>query len=676
MSDSPLLPELSDSTDSDNTGNQPDVAESTLLPANRVVTSASQVWDIANNLTLNWEKAISNAARITAKLNGDRPYNSRTLANQGKAWKTNISTGFLSTECGKVPPRFYMPVLQANYLTAAQLPTSWPNGVEKTEFFRTELTRAIRSWKKWPFFIRGLSREVAVFGLGYAAYFDKYEWRPSLVRMDKGFVPTGTEIMDDQIPFFCVKWDYKPGDMLRLLRLNKEAGLNDWDEAATVKAINNAAPVPPSQDRSDERTYEELIRQSVESYSYAKGAKLIQCFHLFATEIDGKVSHYIVDVNTKELLYRKEDAYASMSDVCIPHVFDYGDGTLQGAWGAGQILYDMAVQVEKVRNDSLDNLRNQNKLKIQVQDAKDVNTVKLVVNDTMMIVSGGQFNGAAAALPQNVDAYINLDAQLTRLAQEKIGAFVPPIPLSPSDIKAAQVNAAMMKEQELQQALLDNWLMQVAQLINAMTRRLTLADSPDPMAQEFRRKLLQVLTEEEIQILVNQPTVQTITEFTPFVAQQRAAFAATKANNPLYNQRALELVQAEAAGGMQFAEGVLRPEGDQSVELEAQRQQTLENAALAQGMPVPVLPSDNDWIHAQVMQPFFGPLIQQGNLQVAQLGLQHFAAHYSQGVAKKTWPPEQINETKKFIAEVEKAIAQAAQQQQMNQEQQQMQPGV
>lgn len=667
----PLLPELSENTDTDSTGNQPDVSEGNLLTANRVITSASQVFDISENLVVNWEKAIKNAAKITAKLNGDRPYNSRTLANQGKAWKTNISTGFLATECGKVPPRFYMPILQAKHLTAAQLPVGWPNGVEKTEFFRTELTRAIRSWKKWPFFIRGLSREVAVFGLGYSAFFDSYEWRPSLIRMDKGFVPTGTEIMDGQIPFFCVKWDYKPGDLLRLLRLNKEAGLKDWDESATVKSINDAAPIPSSSDESDSRTYEELIRQSVESYSYAKDAKLVQCYHLFATEMDGRVSHYIIDINSKELLYTKEDAYASMEDVCVPMVFDYGDGTLQGAWGAGQILYDMAVQVEKVRNDSLDNLRNQNKLKIQVQDAKDVNTVKLVVNDTMMIVSGGQFNGAAAALPQNVDAYITLDGQLTRIAQEKIGAFVPPIPLSPSDIKAAQVNAAMMKEQELQQALLDNWLMQVAQLINAMTRRLTRADNPDDTAKKLRTTLLEKLTEEEIELLVNQPTVQTITEFTPFMAQQRAMFASSKTNNPLYNQRSLELVQAEAAGGLQFAEGVLLPEGDQSVMLEAQRQQTLENAALAQMMPVPVLPQDNDWVHAQVMEPFFGPLIQSGNIQVAQLGLQHYAAHYAQGVAKKTWPKEMINKTKQMIAQLEKAIADA-----QGQQQQQQQPTV
>lgn len=501
--------------------------------------------------------------------------------------------------------------------------------------------------------------------------------------MDKGFVPTGTEIMDEDIPFFCCKWDYKPSELLALLKQSKEAGLTHWQEEASVKAINGAMPVAASTDDSEERTYEELIRQSVEAYSYSKSARVIQTYHLFVKEYDGRVTHLIVlredsgqgggnGEHTPSLLYKREYAYQSMKDVCIPLVFDYGDGTIHGAWGAGQILYDMAVQVEKIRNDSIDNLRNQNKAKVQVNDAKDVNQVKLVVNDTMMIVSGGQFSGNVAALPQNIDGYMALDAQMTRLAQEKIGAYVPPIPLSPSDIKAAQVNAAMQKEQEIQQALLDNWLMQVARLISAMTSRLCDPLSPDPVAKKCLERLKQYLTDEEIDMLAKQPALSSITEFTQFAAQQRAMFAASKANNPLYNQRALELVQAEAAGGMHFAEYVLLPEDDQSMVMAAQRQQVLENAAMAQGMPVPVLPQDNDWIHAQTMEQPMMQVLQAGNFPVARIGLQHYVAHYTQGVAKKLWPKDQINPTKQKIAQYEKALMEGEQAAQQQQAQEQM----
>jgi hypothetical protein len=661
------------STSTGDFGNSPEISLGNLESKRRVIETGKQAFDVCERLVDDWAEGIKHAAQITAKLNGERPYSSRVLKNQGKAWKTNISTGFLGTECGKIPPRFYMPVMSAKYLTAAQLPISWPNGVEKTQFFREEVTRAIRSWRKWNFFLRGLAREVGIFGIAYPCYFDAYEWRPSLIRMDKGFVPTGTEVMDSDIPFFCVKWDYHPWELLELLRKSKEAGLQNWNEEATVKAINKAMPISASTDNSNERTYEELIRESVESYSYAKSAKRIEAYHLFAKEHDGAVSHYVVLRANKDeedgLLFSKEDAYESMDAAVCPMIFDYGDGTIHGSWGAGQILYDMAIQVEKVRNDSIDNLRNQNKLKIQVQDAKDVGQVKLTVNDTMMIVSGGQFNGAAAALPQNIDGYMRLDQELTRLAQEKIGAYVPPIPLAPSDIKAAQVNAAMQKEQEIQQALLDNWLMQVARLIEMMVKRLTNPMTPDSTANRLQKKLREKLTEEEINLLVDQPSIQTITDFTPFAAQQRAMFAASKMNNPLYNQRNLELVQAESAGGMHFAENVLLPEGDQTMVLEAQSQQTLETVALMQGMAMPVLPRDNDWIHAQTLEEPLKQALQQGNTQFARIGLAHYAAHYSQGVAKKQWPRDQINETKRKIAAGEKMLneqeqAIAAQQQQ------------
>ena len=96
-----------DVDDPDYMGNSPDVKEGGKLEAERVITSASQAFDICERLVQDWDKGVANSAQITAKLNGDRPYNSRTLKNQGKAWKTNISTGFLSTECGILPlPNF------------------------------------------------------------------------------------------------------------------------------------------------------------------------------------------------------------------------------------------------------------------------------------------------------------------------------------------------------------------------------------------------------------------------------------------------------------------------------------------------------------------------------------------------------------------------------------------
>jgi hypothetical protein len=667
----------------DSTGNTPIVTDD-LQVENRTISSVDQAFQVCETLVNDWKKGIITSARITAKINGERPYNQKKLEQNEKGWKTNISTGFLATECSKVTPRLFMPIKTAKYLTAAQLPPGYPDGEIKSQHFRQIITDTIRAWPKFNPFIRGLAREVGTFGFAFASWFDEYDWRPTLMRMDRGFVPQGTEITEEPV-FFMAKYDYKPSELMALLRSSIEAGRDEWNKDNVVQAVNNAAPVPVDATYPNARSYEELIRQATWSFSYSKGAKVIRTWHLFAKETTGMVSHYILVSDTaggttanaagspdqsKRLLYQYLDQYPTMNDAVNTMVFDYGDGTVHGSWGAGQILYDLAAQVEKIRCDSIDNMRNSNKMKLQVTDAKNVNDVQLTVNDTWMIVSGAQFAGVTAALPQNMEGYELLDAKLTQLAQQKIGAFVPPIPLQPSDIKAAQINAAMSKEKELQEALLENWLIQFAQIVQTITRRLCNPESPDPIAREVMGKLMQKLQPDEIDMLVKQFPVKSVMDFTEYKAQQRAAFAASCLNNPLFKQSALARVMAEGSGDESFIETIVLPEGDQTEVLTAQRQQKLENAAMAIGQTVPVLPSDNDWVHMQTMKPDLGNMLMQPNMntQLATIGLQHYASHWEQGVAKKQIPQEAINDEKSWIASAEKTIAAHQQREQLQQQ--------
>jgi hypothetical protein len=674
---------------SDSTGSSPEVSVN-LKVKNRVINSVNQAFSVCETLRNDWKDGITKAARITAKINGERPYSQKKLENAGKGWKTNISTGFLATECSKVTPRFYMPIKTAKYLTASSLPPGYPDGEAKTEFFRQAITEVIRTWPKFNFFIRGLAREVGVFGFGFCWFPDEFDWRPTLVRMDKGFVPQGTEVMETEPAFFMAKFDYKPSELLELLKDSVDNGRSEWNKDNVVAALNNALPPPTESTIYEARSYEELIRQSVWQYTYTKGNKLIETWHLFAREADGRVSHYILlsgnqsgnpNYNYKavagsskvdsRLLYENLDQFDSMTDVVNTLVFDYGDGTVHGSWGAGQILYDLAAQVEKVRCDSIDNMRTSNKIKAQVPEAKNVNDVKLSVDDTMVIVSGAQFAGNMASMPQDINGYEVLDQKLTRIAQEKIGAFVPPIPLTPSDIKAAQVNAQVLKERELQEALLENWLIQFAVVVKTITKRLCKKGSPDDTAKGLVKILKERLTDEEIKILSEQFPVQSVADFTEYSAQKRGMFAQSVMGNPLFRQSVAARIMAEGAGDVRFVEEIVKPEGDEQDSLAAMQKQQLENAAMAIGQNVPVLENDNDWVHMETMKPGLMKTLEAGNVQLAQIGLQHYAAHYAQGVAKKGIPKDKINEEKSLIAAIEKQIAAIQESEQIKQQTQQ-----
>lgn len=675
-------------------GNSPDINEKTLEVENRVITDVNQAILVCETMINDWKKGIINSARITAKINGERPYNQRKLENAGKGWKTNISTGFLATECRKVAPRLYMPLKTAKYLTASTLPEGWPDGEKKTGVYRQAITETIRSWPKFNFYIRGKAREVAYFGYAFDVFFDQYEWRPTLMRMDKGFVPQGTEVMEPEFPFFMAKWDYRPDELLRLLKANVDAGRDEWKKQAVVQAINGSNVVPVDATYPQARSYEELIRQATWTFTYAKGAKVIQAWHLFVKEVTGKVSHYIMlgsqtgvtasnqttdQTANGRLLYENLDQYESMEEAVNATVFDFGDGTIHGSWGIGQILYDLSVQVEKVRCDSVDNMRMTNKMKLQVPDAKNVNDVKLNVTSDMMIVSGAQFAGNTAAMPQDISGYELLDQKLSQIAREKIGSFIPPIPLQPSDIKAAQINAKVSDEKELQVDSLECWLIQNAPTIKNMSKRLLDPQSPDPVAKKLRAKLVGngspeapgILTEEEVEKLIESTCSQSIASFTEYAAQQRGLFAASVMNNPLFRQSSLARVMAEGAGDERFVQSIVLPEGDQSEQIAAQHDQLVENASMFIGQPTPILTSDNDWVHMQTLKPGLMQTLQAGDYQKAQIALQHYSAHWAQGVNKKTIPDDQINSEKAFIASAEKTIEALQQKAQIAQQHQQ-----
>jgi hypothetical protein len=696
-------------------GAAPDVDESTMTAENRVVQSVEQAVAMTEQDIQDARKLVVAARRITAKKQGAPPYNPATLKAQGKNWKRNISTRFFQKELNRAAPRLYMPVLNASTMTAASLPAGWVKGQDKTKFFRDTMTAAFRGWRKNDMFWRGLAMEVVDYGFAFTAWTDPYEWRPHMCRMDRGFVPRGTEVMDDKIARFTLKWPYRPDELLQIVRKAIDAGSEFWKKDAVAAAVDSATLPSMPQDMTQLRKWEELIREQSWDYNYSRGQRMIETRHLYVLEFSGKVSHYILwpdGPGEYKLLFEHLDEYESTDQCVIPLVFGYGDGTIAGSWGCGQLLYDLAAQVEKIRCDSIDNLLNSNKVRLQVPNAKDAATAQLLVNDTTIIATGAQFAQNVGGISGNPDGYMVLDGKMTEWAQEIVGSYLPPIPLQPSDIKASQVNAAIAKEAEVQKDVLECWLKQVALVIGEMTRRMLNPDSDDDYAQAVRSKLLGEdanwfkkmfnrvwekaadvsmlekiippapvrLTEEELQILVHQPVVQSVTEFTEFAASQRAAFAASVQNNPLFNQTAVARFMAGGVpnAGAAFVSEIVVPEGDTTSLTAQQRQQQIESSVmLVTGQPVPVVITDAHVVHYDALVKPLEQAIMGGLIQPAQAGLQHLSSHYAAGVQQKIWPPERINTDKAQLARLQKALeakmAEVQQQQAMQQMGQQRQ---
>ena len=635
------------------------------------IANPSQGISVCRGLIEDWERGIKNSRIITAHLNGKRPRSPKQLKALARDWLPNINSGELRNQCQKMPSRFFMPVFSASSLSSSRLPSRWPNAANKSEIYRSEVTTAIRRWKKWPWFVKKICREMSFFGFGFAVWFDEVEWKPTFIRQDQGFVPVGTELGDEDVPLFMVRWAYKVPDLIKTVEESREAGHDVWKLEAVAAAINAASTVTSDDSSENQRRYEELVRQAATG-ELEKGYRVVEAWHLFSVDPDKSVSHhvYLADQGKQKgnqkaetttenrLLFEKRGQFDSMDDVFCVMAFDGDDGTVHGSWGAGQMIFESSLEYEKTLNDWLGALRQAAKIKTQCQEGVEPSQVKLVVDDAMMLLKGATFAGNTAALISDPEPFTTALEALAEKSRERLGNYIPPIPIKPSDIKAAHVNAKMQEQEERRTEVLQMFLLQFGAIVRNCEKRMNsdMADGDDPIIKDMRKNLEGVLTREENKILADTVTQATIFEFTDIAAAQRAQFAQSKENNPFYNQRNLQLVQTRAVGGQEFSDFVLLPGDDLTVESLARREQGRETATMIQGIPQKVLPVDADWFHMLELRPVLEQVLTSGNVEIGTALAEHYTQHYIGAVAKKSMPKDRINPEKSFIAKVEKFL--------------------
>jgi len=655
------------------------------------ISDVEQAIEVFDNLFDDAEVIIEKAAMIRKKYDGiDPPYNPAKLKQEGKANKSNISTGCLATYCSRIPPRLYGIVNSAKFLTAVDLPKIDLYGIEvlpiensedKSRKLKEIYTRKVKEWVKWYPFLVGLANETSAFGHTFAAWTDDIDWRPRLYRLDAAQVPTGTEVLESEIPFFGIKDELQVHELFDKIRDKEIAEEAGWEVDNVIECIKEAAPLyrPDSTERQDQITWEDMCRELIPGYSNRKNVNIIVIGHLFAMEYDGRVSHWIFDRKQKKLLFKKEGRYNTMLDVVVPFVYEFGNGTIHGSQGAGHKLYDLAVGIEKARNSAIDNLRNRGKIQLEVDGGPSaLQKAKVIHHDDMTIIAGAKAVGQQVSLPDTTEASINLDNWYKSIAEDKIGAYTPPPRIPGVTTTATQEMISAERENEERQAISEFWLKNFSVLMDSMKRRMFNPMSTDQVSELARKEALAAgISEREIEIWRNTNASGSLLEFTSSEEAKVLQYASSVIGNPRYRQDVLEYDRTASAIGTRYAERWIIPAEDQTEQAEAIRMQTLELDALEKGRPVPVSPRDNHMIHIEILrgqkneqtgyfdQGAIGNYMQTGNIPAAQLAFNHYMNHVQ--IAEQTNQlGEGINDERDFQAQFKNVMLQIQKQGEQN----------
>lgn len=603
-------------------------------------------------------------AKITRKLNSEQPWDPAELKAAGLSWKSNFTTRPLNTLVSKVVGRFPRAVNSARFLTAASLPPGTPGEEKKTEFFRRELTLFLRSQPGWNDLVESLSHETVLFGYTATASLDDDEILPKPFRQDQFFVPAATRQTPEHASAVVFHVDVAPHIAYQMLQTGRKsaAAVGDarWDVAAFAEAINNALPENrrASGTASETRFFEDLYRQVSQGTSFV-GSEKVRLFHLLASELSGKVSHFITD-DTGKLVFTWLDQFNSMAEATSFFSFEYADGTLHGSKGLGRTAYAFATVLDRSRNDAVDRMQLAGKLVLQ---GPDNNATRLKMNVVGNVVTfSSDWTIASARIDANIEASVTLDDYLRRLLDEMSGSVSPTSFTGRDRVTKEEIDLLASREGERSDDVLSRWLQQFGAMVSSIQRRVLDPNTPNPTVRAFQQKLLTVLSAEELTYLRGSPALSVVQDLSNIERQSIITAATETMGNPLVDNKRLLWEKLSAQVSPEFANRILLPDDDQTVTAEAVRMQQLENVALGSGLPIPVSPRDNHKVHLATLLPLFASALQTASANPQQLGsvqfiLQHAKEHLAIAAQQGIKDPE-LEEIAMQVNQVEKAVQQ------------------
>lgn len=619
-------------------------------PTQRAVKDDSQAREIIQQVVEANRSRQAVNSRIMAKYNAERPNVQQKLEAEGLGWRSNFTSKPLPTLIEKVYPRFTEAVNGLKYFTSAALSNRWQGSVEKSEKFRAGLTKVIRSRVGWDQLVEDIAFENSVFGHAVAVWLDEYKWFPVLLPQDQVYLPDGTKQVVSNAQVVVAREVYLPHEFYEYIKDIDAAKTAGWLIPETINAINTASPTQLRESLgslSVDVWYRHAERELNVGASFQRGASVIQCYSLLVREVTGKISHYRLAGTDLKLVFQSDDRFASMEDCAAFFTFQKGNNTVHGSKGVGRDIYEFAGMMDRIRNEVVDRGIMSGKTLIQ-GDPRQLHKFKMsLIGMTAHVPTG--WTVLEQKIDGNLEPFLKLDAYFSQLADQLVGSVSIPKVEGEAFRSPQAWQLLAEREEETRDAKVGRFLKQFSTFIQTIQRRICSSECDDEDAKQFRKEMLESMSQEELDELAKQPVAQVVLDLTPVERQLTAAVVAEKRGNPLYNQRQLEVEDITARLGAEAADRLIYVENDPTQQAEQTRQQQLEfSAALSQGQPVPVSPRDAHELHINTLLPLAQAVAQavmQGSqpTETLEAVLAHVTEHYNfalqQGVPKENLRP-------------------------------------
>jgi hypothetical protein len=484
--------------------NQPKFAspDSTEI-VNKPISSAYQAFELFQRLQRDNQARANRNKLITDSYNGGTPFDQKRLDANAQGWRANFSTLVLATFVDRVTPRLTDAAHAMKYLTAAELPDSFIDAVNKTEKFRERTTEQIRSWNGWIDFVEQIATENVLYGYTAAVQMDHFEWRPQTFRQEDTLFDEQCPQLAEKVPVFCVKANYYIHEACAMIEDADTAERGGFNVANIKSAIEKAAP-PYDSFVYNPRQLSDMVREGNLYYSFHRSSKMLETVHIFVKCYDGTVDHWWVNRNGAKRSNQgknrpadrrpsrdtdpdepqlEEDPYElayfetvaeAMDDVITLFSFQAGNNRLFGSKGIGRLLYNISLAIEKARMSFIDAMYISGLLVGQAEEAI-IGRLQPHVRSPFLIIPEG-FQLLMQQFKVDIQNWVGLDMKLMNTAEIIAGAFMPqqqPINNNGQAVQTAtQSSIDVVKEEEVKEGVMNRWWVQFTRAIGSIQRRI------------------------------------------------------------------------------------------------------------------------------------------------------------------------------------------------------------
>lgn len=452
-----------------------DPATNNVLPSVLTFEQAYQTYK--NFVTDNRERNAKNAA-IARKLNGEQPWNPRKLKAAGQSWRSNRPTGFMSSLMKRLAPPYKQVIDQLPLLTYSKFSDESLGSETHQDIFRQGITDCIRHWEGWSDFLSQLIEEDIGFGYAAVGREDEFSWKPKMYRSDEAMFYVGCPQDSAKVKIWGLKEDFFVDDIVEKLRNPQAAQDAGWNVKNLVRKLNTAGrQFDDRGNQENERVYEDLIRENNLASSFTSSIRVVKAGHIFATNPEGGIDHYIFDRDDGTALFFRRARYLNMEQCLTLFTAEVGDRTLHGSRGAGRALYNTHVSVEQARNLINDALHLSGLLimrKTTKAGAGGTEGAGLTVNHPFAIVGDGYEVMEKVKFEVNSEAFFALDRHATSQAEIQVGAFMPGQMVDEQGARrtASEVNYVASIDAQIRAGVLARFADQMFGLINQLQRRI------------------------------------------------------------------------------------------------------------------------------------------------------------------------------------------------------------